>query len=129
MSFVIYSSKTRKCWNQNVFINLQNFVKFDFNPLICVLTLFPGKNIPSTAKSNRVFPGKGIRDRALILTRFDSPMAEVPPHYGLSFSISVIFKGKHGWSKLDQKCKLWVRLFFMKTWILQVFFKRCFCLL
>ena len=67
---------------------------FDFNPLICVLTLFPGENIPSTAKSNDVFPGKGIRDRALILTRFDSPMAEVSPHYGLSFSISVIFKGK-----------------------------------
>ena len=47
MSFVIYSCKTGKCWNQNVFTNLQNF------------KLFPGKNSPNIAKSNRVFPGKG----------------------------------------------------------------------
>ena len=26
-------------------------------------------------------------------------------------------------------CKLWVRLFFIKTWIPQIFFKQCFCLL
>ena len=41
------------------------------------------------------------------------------------FWISVIFRG-NGWSKLDQKCKLWFRLFFMKTRILQFFFKQCF---
>ena len=32
--------------------------------------------------------------------------------------------GRNGWSKLDQKCKLWVRLFSMKTRILQFFFKQ-----
>ena len=37
--------------------------------------------------------------------------------------------GGNGWLKLDQKWKLWVRLFFMKTRILQIFFKQCFCLL
>ena len=29
-SYVIYSCKTGKCWNQNVFTNLQNFGKFWF---------------------------------------------------------------------------------------------------
>ena len=68
---------------------------FDFNPLICDPTLFPGKNSPNIAKSNnRVFPGKGRGDRALILTYLDSPMAEVFPHYCLSFSIPAIFMGK-----------------------------------
>ena len=37
--------------------------------------------------------------------------------------------GGNGSSNLDQKCKVWVRLFFIKAWILQVFFKECFCLL
>ena len=37
--------------------------------------------------------------------------------------------GGNGWSKLDQKVQTLRRLFFMKTWILQVFFKQCFCLL
>ena len=34
---------------------------FDSNPLIFDNTLFPGKNSPNIAKSNRVFPGKGRR--------------------------------------------------------------------
>ena len=76
---------------------------FDFNPLICDPTLFPGKNSPNIAKSNnRVFPGKGRGDRALILTYLDSPMADVFPHYCLSFSISAIFTGETGgqsWTK------------------------------
>ena len=33
--------------------------------------------------------------------------------------------GGNGWSKLDLKCKLWVHLFFMKTQIIQIFFKEC----
>ena len=67
---------------------------FDSNPLICDPTLFPGKNSPNIAKSNRVFSEKGRRDRALILTYLDSPMAEVFPDYCLYFSISGIFRGK-----------------------------------
>ena len=66
----------------------------DSNTLICDPTLFPGKNSPNIAKSNRVFPGKGKEDKALILTYLNSPMAEVFPHYSLSFSISAIFRGK-----------------------------------
>ena len=62
-------------------------IKFDSNPLICDPTLFPGKNSPNIAKSNRVFPGKKKEDRALILTSLNSPMAEVFPYCSLSFSI------------------------------------------
>ena len=94
MSFVIYIPKLENVGTK-MFLQIYKILSnFDFNSLICVPTLFPGKNIPNTAKSNRVFPGKGIRDRALILTRLDSPMAEVSLHYDLSFSILVIFKGK-----------------------------------
>ena len=67
---------------------------FDSNPLICDPTLFSGKNSPNIAKSNRVFPGKKKEDRALILTYLNRPMAEVFPHYSLSFSISAMFRGK-----------------------------------
>ena len=92
MTFVINNCKTGKCWNQNFFANLQNFVKFDSNALICDPTLFPGKNSRNIAKSNHIFPRKGKGDRALILTYFDSLMAEIFPHNCLSFSISVIFR-------------------------------------
>ena len=117
MSFVIYSCKTGKCWNQNVFTNLQNFVKF----------WEKSRNSPNIAKSNRVFPGKARGDRALVLTYLDSAIAEVFHRYCLPFSISTIFE-KNEQSKLDEKSKLWVRPF-MKTRILQIFFKQCFCLL
>ena len=39
---------------------------FDSSPLICDSTLLPGKNSPNIANDNRVFPGKGRGDRALI---------------------------------------------------------------
>ena len=67
---------------------------FDSNLLICDPTLFPGKNSPNVAKSNRAFPGKGKEDRALILIFLNSPLAKVFLDYSLSFSISVIFTGK-----------------------------------
>ena len=76
---------------------------FDSNSLICGPTLFPSKNSPNIAKSNRVFPGKRKEDRALILIYLNSPMADVFPHYSLSFSISAIFRGKRVikvWSKV-----------------------------
>ena len=67
---------------------------FDSNLLTCDHTLFPSKNSPNIAKSNRVFPGKGKGDKTLILKFLDSPMAEVFPHYSLSFSILAIFREK-----------------------------------
>ena len=93
MPFVIYSWKTVKCWNQigKIYKILSNF---DSNPLIWDPTLFPRKNNPNIAKSNRIFPGKGREDRPLILTYLDSPMAEVFPYNCLSFSISAIFRRK-----------------------------------
>ena len=65
---------------------------FDFNPLICDAILFPGKNSSNIANNNRIFPGKGRGDTALILTYFGSPVAEMFPHYCLSFSILAILR-------------------------------------
>ena len=56
--------------------------------------MFPVKNNPNIANSNRVFPGKGRGDTAFILTYLDSQIAEVFPHYCLSFSIVAIFREK-----------------------------------
>ena len=70
---------------------------------------------------------KGRGGRALILTYLDSDWSFSAP-----LIISFQFwpsSGRNGWSKLDQKCKLWVRLLFMKTRILQFFFKQRYCLL
>ena len=69
-------------------------LNFDSNPLICDPTLFPGKNNPNIAESNCVLPGNGKGDSALILTHLNSLMAEGFFHHCLSFSISVIFRGK-----------------------------------
>ena len=67
---------------------------FDSNRLICDSTLFPGKNSPNIAKSNRVFPGEWRGDRTLILTYLNSPMAKVFSHYCLSFLLLAIFRRK-----------------------------------
>ena len=74
---------------------------FDSNPLTCDPALFTAKNRRSSAKSNRIFPGKGRVESALMLTYLDSPTVEVFPHYKLLFSISAIFRGKRGqsWTK------------------------------
>ena len=50
---------------------------FDSDLFNCDPTLFAAKNSPNSAKSNHIFPGNGRVDRALILTKLDSPMAEV----------------------------------------------------
>ena len=52
--------------------------------------------------SNHVLPRKERRDRAFILTYLDSAIAEVFPHYFLSFFILAIFREKTGgqsWTK------------------------------
>ena len=84
MCFVIYSSKTGKCWSQNVFTNLENFVRFCKNSKIS----------PNNEKSNRIFPGMGRGDRDLILAYLDSLLADIFPHYCLSFSILAILQGQ-----------------------------------
>ena len=94
MSFVICSCKTGKWWNQNVFTNWQNFVKFYSNPLTCDPTLFSGKSSPNIGRSNCIFSGKERGDRALILTYLDSLITKFFHRCCLSFSISVIFRGK-----------------------------------
>ena len=66
---------------QQIYKILSNFGS---NPLTCDTTLFPGKNSPNFANSNRVFPGKGRGDRAFILTYLDSPIVEVFPPCCLS---------------------------------------------
>ena len=59
------------------------------------LHCFLGKIAQILQKSNCVFCEKARGDRALILTYLGIPIAEVFPYYCLSFSILVIFKGKH----------------------------------
>ena len=71
-------------------------LNFDSKTLTFDTALFPGKNSPNIAKSNCIFPGKRRGDKTLILTYFDSPMAEVFSHYCLFFSISAIFRRKRG---------------------------------
>ena len=95
-----------KCLLWSIAAKLENFgtkmfwqiyeilLNFDSNPLICDLTLLPGKNSPSISNNYCVFTGKGRGDRALILKYLDSPMAEIFPHYWLSFSILANFREK-----------------------------------
>ena len=47
--------------------------------------LFPGKNTPNIAKSNRIFPRKDRADKDFILTNLDSSMTEVFLPYCLFF--------------------------------------------
>ena len=86
-------------------------LNFDSNPLICDPTMFPVKNNPNIANSNRVFPGKGREDRALILKYLDSQIAEVFSHYCLSFLIVVIFREKR-WVKVGLKVQTLGPIFF-----------------
>ena len=127
MSFKIYSCKTGNVGTKMFLQIARILLYFDSNLLVCDPTLFFIKTSPNIAKSNRVFPGKARGDRALVLTYLDSAIAEVFHRYCLPFSISTIFE-KNEQSKLNEKSKLWVRPF-MKTRILQIFFKQCFCLL
>ena len=72
----------------------QHLSNFDSAPLTCDPTVSSGKIIPNSAKSNRIFPGKGREDKDFILTCMDSSMAEVFPHCCLFFSILTIFMKK-----------------------------------
>ena len=67
---------------------------FDSTPLTCDSSLFPGKNIPNIAKSDRIFPGKGKRDKFFILGYLDSSKTEVFWHCCLFLSILAIFRRK-----------------------------------
>ena len=46
----------------------QFLLNFDSTSLTCDPALFPGKNVPNVAESNRIFPGKGGQDKDFILT-------------------------------------------------------------
>ena len=50
---------------------------FDSDFLTCEPALFPAKNSPNSAKSNRIFPRKGRGDGAFILVSLDSRMADI----------------------------------------------------
>ena len=67
---------------------------FDSTPLTCDPALFPGKNIPNIAKSDRIFPGKGRRDKYFILAYLESSKGEVFWHCCLFLSILAIFRRK-----------------------------------
>ena len=48
---------------------------FDSDLLTFDSALLLTKSYPNSAESNRIFPGKGRGDRALVLAYLDSPMA------------------------------------------------------
>ena len=98
---------------------------FDSNSLICDSTLFPGKNSPILIV---IFLKRGKKREPWFWHIWIAQWLKFFPYYSLSFSISVIFREKRV-IKVGPKTKLWVRLFFLKTRILQIFFRQCFCLL
>ena len=73
-----------------------------------------------------VFFWKGERRKSLDFDIFGQPNGWGFTHYCLSFFIWPS-SGGNSLSKLDQKSKFWVRFFLMKIWIIQIFFKQCFC--
>ena len=96
--------------------------------MICNLTLLSGTNSPNIANSNRVFPGKERRDRALIWHIWIAQWLKFFPTTVYLFSVLAIFREKRV-VKVGLKVKTLIRLFFVKARILQTFFKQCFCLL
>ena len=110
---------------QQIYKILSNF---DSHPLIYDTALFPDKNSPNIANSNRVFPGERRGDRALILTYLDSPIAEVFPHCYLSFSILAIFRETRE-VKVGLKVQTLGPFLFYESSNPSNFFKQCFCLL
>ena len=92
MSFLIYSCKTGKYWNHNVFTNLQILTPtFWLLSLTCFL---PGKNSPSIAKSNRVFLERGEGIEPWFWHIWIAQWLKFYPPYCLSFSIAAIFRSK-----------------------------------
>ena len=81
--------------------------------LTCDPALLHTKDSPNTTKSNRIFPGKESREEITATVYF---VRIQPP------------SGGNGVQKLEEKWKLWVSLFSIKTQILQKNFKQCFCL-
>ena len=73
---------------------------FDSTLLTCDPALFPGKNIPNIAPSNRIFPGKGRRDKNFILTYLDLKFFRTTAYFFRFWP----FSGGKERSKLDQKC-------------------------
>ena len=128
MSFVIYSCKTGKCWNHNVLTNLQDFVKFWLNLWFVTLTYFLTKAVQILRKVIVIFLERGEEIEPWFWHIWIAQWLKFFPITAYLFRFRPSSWG-NGWSMLDQKCKLWLRLFFMKTRILQVFFKQCFCLL
>ena len=74
------------------------------------------------------FPKRGEEIKPWVWNIWIAQWLKFSPPLVISFRFSPS-TGKNGWSKLDQKRKPWIRLFFMETRILQPFFKQCCCLL
>ena len=100
---------------------------FDFDPLICYPTLYPGENSPNIAKCNRVFLGKGRVEGALIFIYLHSPMAQVFPYYCLFFSISDIFNRKRMIKNGPKNANFGSVSFSWKLESFKCFLKQCFC--
>ena len=98
---------------------------FNYNPLIFDPNLFPGKNSPNIAKSDRVFPERVEEIEPWFWHIWMAQWLKLFPATAYRFRFRPS-SGGNGRSKSDQKCKLWVRLFFMKTRILYSFLNNLF---
>ena len=94
--------------------------------MICDPTLFPGK----IAQTLQIvfFLERGEEIEPWFWHIWIAQWLKLFPTTAYYFRFRPSSEGK-GWSKLDERCKLWVRLLFIKTWILLIFFKQCFCFL
>ena len=61
-------------------MNEIGYVNFWFWPLDLWPHIVPTKNSPNNSKGGHIFPITGRGDRALIVTYFDTPMADIFPH-------------------------------------------------
>ena len=72
------------------------------------------------------FPKRGEEIKPWVWNIWIAQWLKFSPPLVISFRFSPS-TGKNGWSKLDQKRKPWIRLFFMETQILQHFFNFVVC--
>ena len=129
LKYPLYSCKAGKRWNQHVFTNLQKRCQ------ILILTLWYLTLPYFLAKIAQILQkvivfflqrGEEIEPWFWHIWIAQSPMAEVFLHYTAHIFRFRPPSGGNAWSKLDQKCKLRVRLFFINS---SISFKQCFSFL
>ena len=125
MSFVIYSPKTRKCWNQNFLQEVdKNCVgKIGFSQTLILLLWVVTPPCFPIKIGHREEMGEEIKPWFWYISIPQQLKFFHISSYFFRFRLS---SGENGWSKLDQKCLVLVRPFSRKTQTLQKIFKKTF---